>query len=85
MQPLAVSNWQFERPVIRCQDQDISRRIQDCRADFAVLQVAFDVLAQLRVDAPVDVLRDVLPNVFALEFHSALPKNPLRAGAVVFR
>src|SRR5207249_12246627 len=55
------------------------------RADFAVLQVALDVLAQLRVDTPVDVLRDVLPHVFALEFHNALPKNLLRAGAVVFR
>ena len=30
MQPLAVSNWQFERPVIRCQDQDIRTFLSFC-------------------------------------------------------
>src|SRR5260370_17430314 len=85
MQSLAVPHRQFERPVVRSQNQNIPRGIQNRRADFAVFQVQFDFFTQLGIHSLVDVLRDVLPDVFAIQFHSALPKNPLRAGAVVFR
>src|SRR5260370_23239676 len=85
VQPFAVSHRQFKREVVRRQDQNIPRGIQDRRADFAVFEVQLDFFTKLGIHRLVDVLRDVLPNVFAIQFHSALPKNPLRAGAVVFR
>ncbi len=85
VQPFAVSHRQFKRPVVSRQNKDVSRGIQDCRADFAVFEVQLDFFTQLGIHRLVDVLRDVFPHVFAIQFHSALPKNPLRAGAVVFR
>jgi len=39
MQPLAISQRQFIRPVIRSQHQDIPRRIQNRRAHFGALQI----------------------------------------------
>src|SRR6266403_5183376 len=79
MQSLAVPHRQLKRPIVRRQDQDIPRGIQYRRADFAVFQMPLDILTQLGFDRTVDVLRDVFPHVFAVKFHSALPKNPLRA------
>src|SRR5260370_90443 len=71
--------------VVRWPDQHIPRRTHARTADFAVFSVQLDFLTQLGILGVVDVLRDVFPNVFAIQFHSALPKNRLRAGAVVFR
>src|SRR5437879_6091663 len=85
MQSFAVAHRQFERTVIRRQDQNISSRIQDSRTNLAVFQVPLDILAQLGVDASIDVFRNVFPHVFAVELHSALPNNPLRAGTAVLR
>src|SRR5213075_1101753 len=85
MQPLAVAHRQFERTVIRSQDQNISSRIQDRRTNFAVFQVPLDIFAHLGVDASVDIFRNAFPHVFAVELHRALPKNLLRAGTAVLR
>src|SRR6267142_5804020 len=84
MQSLAVAHRQLKRPVVGGQHQNISRRIQNRRAYLTVLQVPFNLHAQLRRDAVVNVVGDVGPNVFAVQFHGILPQNPLRAGAVVF-
>src|SRR5207253_2631273 len=61
VQPLAVPHRQFKRAVVRRQNQNISRRIQYRRADFAVFQMPLDVLTQRGIDSVVDVFRDVLP------------------------
>jgi len=66
---------QFKRPVICRQDQDVPRRIQYRGADFAVFQMQLDIFPQFGIDSLVDVVRDVFPHVFAIQFHSALRRT----------
>src|SRR5271163_3693382 len=85
VQPLAKSHGQLERPLVRRQNQNIPRRIQYRRTNLTMFQVPLNLLAQGGLDAPVDVLGNVLPYVLAIHFHRSLPKKPLRAGAAVFK
>src|SRR5258708_13241691 len=85
MQSLAVAYRQLKRAVIGWEDQNVAGGIQNRRADLAMLQVPLNLHAQFWRDAVVNVVGDVCPNVFAVQFHGILPQNPLRAGAVVFK
>src|SRR5271165_1793701 len=85
MQALAVSYRQLKRPVIGGQHQNIPRGIQNGGANFAVREMPLDLLTYLRLDAAVNELRDVLPDVLAVQFHRSLPRKPLRSGTVVFK
>jgi hypothetical protein len=44
MQAFAESNWQLKHAFIRGEDQDVASRVQNGRADLAVLKVLLDKL-----------------------------------------
>jgi len=81
VKPLTESDGKLEDTVVSHKNDDISRRIKNCRANFASLEVAIDLRAQVRVHLAIDVGGDVHPNVFAVDPHLAHPNRPLRLGA----
>ena len=83
MEALAEADWEFEGAVVGGENDDVAGGIENGRADFAVLEVAFNVGAEFDRDTVVNVVGDVSPDVFAVQFHGILPQNPLRSGAVV--
>src|SRR3954454_24367721 len=84
MQPLAEAGGQLKYPLVGHQYDHVARRIEHRRADFARLQVALDALAQFGIHLAVDIRRDVLPYVFAIDSHARHPNSPLRLGANPF-
>src|SRR5271165_6391968 len=86
MQPVAEACGNLEDAVIGNQYNNIVSRIHHCGADLAMLQMAVDFGAQDCVHISVDIRRDVLPDVLAIDLHTRLPNHErLAAGANPFK
>ena len=84
MKAFAEAGWKFEDAIIGHQNHDVSGRIEHRRAYLTRLQVPVNLGAELRIYIVLDVGRDVLPDVFAVDSHLR-PPNQLRfAGANPF-
>ena len=80
MQPFAKAKRQLKHPLVRSKNQDIPRRIQDRRTDFAMLQVPLHLFQNIRWKGLVQIAGDVRPNMLALYRHV----HHLRLGAISF-
>lgn len=69
VEPIAESGGKLEHAIVRDQDHDVTRGVQYGRANLAGLKVVIDLSAQLGVNLAVNVVRDMLPNVFAVDPH----------------
>src|SRR6202035_4080735 len=85
MQPLAESSGNFKDAIVGHKHNHVACRVQDRGANLAVLQVTVDFYAQDGVHIPVDIRRDVLPDMTAIDLHTRLPNHDrLVAGANPF-
>src|SRR5579863_5173872 len=84
MQPLTVASGKLEDAIVGNQDDYIAGRIEHRRADLAGFEMPVDLLPQLRVQIALDVSREILPNMLAVDSHARPPKRPLRLGANAF-
>lgn len=80
MQPFAETERQFKGALIRGQDQDVARRIENGRADFAVFQVLLHLFLYLFGKRVIQIAGDVVPDVLAIYNHG----NHLRFGFTCF-
>src|SRR6516164_6489880 len=84
MQALAIADGQCENPLVRDQIENVAGGIENGGAVTAIGQVLFDGGAQLRCDPAVNVIRNFLPNVFAVQHHDPpalrlnIPSSPPR-------
>src|SRR5215472_5758049 len=81
MKPAAETCGEFEDTVVGNENDNVAGGIEHCRANLAGLKVAFDALAQFGVQLVVNVRRDVLPDVFAIDSHARHPNSPACFGA----
>jgi hypothetical protein len=65
MQPVAEAHRQLKHAIICSQHQNVARGIEDGRADLAVLQMLLDLLFRLRRQRIIQIIGDVVPNMFA--------------------
>lgn len=84
MKTPAEASRQFEHPLVRQQHHHIPRRIKHGRANLAGLQMTIDFSAQFGLYLAIDIRRDILPHVFAVDSHEPHPKSPLLLGANPF-
>src|SRR5713101_1959695 len=80
MEALAEAERKLKHSVVRGEDQNVSRRVENRRTDFAVLQMFLHLLKYLRREGAIEVTGDVLPNMLALYVH----ENHLRFGLTLF-
>src|SRR6516165_3506163 len=71
MQSLAIAHRQFKSPFVGNQIENIARGIQDGGAVTAVGKVFFDGIPQFRRDAIINVVRNLFPDVLAVQNHDA--------------
>src|SRR5271170_7727853 len=82
MEALAVACRNFENAIVGHEEDDVAGGIHYGRADLAVFEMAVDLSAQHGIHIAVDIRRDILPNVFAIDLHTRLPNHPrFAAGA----
>ena len=81
METLAIAEWELEDAIVRSEDEDVARGIEDGRANLAVGEVALDVCACGFVECVVQIAGDLVPDVTAIQNH----KNLLRfSGTALF-
>jgi hypothetical protein len=69
MQPIAESGGKLENPIVRRENQNIARRIQNCGANFAVLQMLLHQFLCHEGQRIVEEFGDVVPDVLAFNYH----------------
>src|SRR5580704_4249445 len=84
MQSFTKAGRQFVDAFVRYENDNVARGVEHSGTDFARLKMTLDAGAQLGIDLAVDVRRDVLPDVFAIDSHAPHPNRPLRLGANPF-
>jgi len=81
VQPLAESGGNLVDTLVGHQHNDIACGVNRRRADGTVVQMTVDLIAQFLTDFAVDVRRDVIPHVLAVNLHDHPPNQPLPLGA----
>ena len=66
VQSLAETNRQLKNTIIGSQDDDVSRGIQNRRANFAVFEVLLNHCARFFRQCLIEIFGDVVPDVFAI-------------------
>jgi len=66
MKAIAEAEGQLEDAVVGGEDEDISRGVEDGRADLAVFEVVLHLFEGLGREGAIEVAGDVVPDVFAL-------------------
>jgi hypothetical protein len=66
MEALAETNRQLKHTIIGSQDDDVSRGIQNRRANFAVFEVLLNHCARFFRQCLIEIFGDVVPDVFAI-------------------
>src|SRR4051812_5716445 len=81
MESFAESGWEFKDAVVCHENDHIAGGIEHGGAYLACLEMPVDVGAELRVYVVLDVGRDVLPDVFAVDSHLRPPNQRRFVGA----
>jgi hypothetical protein len=66
VEAFAITEGQLEDAIVSREDEDVSRGIEHCRADFAVFEVVLDVGARLDGKGVVQIAGDIVPDMAAV-------------------
>jgi hypothetical protein len=69
MQAVTVTERQFKHTIVGCEDQNVPGRVENGRTNTAMLQMLLDLLQHSRIKSPIEIARDVVPNVLAIYNH----------------
>jgi hypothetical protein len=80
VKPIAKPYWEIKHTIIRGEDENVTCRIQNGGAYLAVFQVPLNKISHCRRKGIVQIVGDVVPDMFALDDH----RSHLRLGVAAF-
>jgi hypothetical protein len=69
MKAIAETDGELEHTIVRSKDKNVTSRIENCRAYFAVFQMLLNQFSCFGRQGIVQIAGDVVPNMFALYDH----------------
>jgi len=74
MQPLTIAEGELIDTFVCGEDEDISRRVEDRRANLAKLEVFLHLLQDFRRQVIIKIAGDVIPDMLAIYNHENHPR-----------
>src|ERR1700720_2496643 len=70
---MAESKWYIDHALVAIQLDHVSRAFEDRPAAFTLTEVCLHGDAQVRIDVIFEIVGDLLPDLFAVDYHGLVP------------